>query len=106
MLSREENDLLTRVGSETPAGQLLRRYWQVVAAASELSDEKPKKRVRVLGEDLVLFRNQKRRLRSRRGTLLASRRLPLLRICRGGWHPVSLSRLEVRSLWQMPRTAL
>ena len=58
MLSQEENDLFTRVGPETPAGQLLRRYWHVVAAATELSDEKPKKRVRILGEDLVLFRNQ------------------------------------------------
>jgi 5,5'-dehydrodivanillate O-demethylase len=58
MLSQEENELLTRVGPGTPAGQLLRRYWQVVAAASELSDEKPKKRVRVLGEDLVLFRDR------------------------------------------------
>src|SRR5207245_6755046 len=45
MLSQEENDLLTRVGPATPTGQLLRRYWHVVAAASELSDEKPKKRL-------------------------------------------------------------
>jgi len=58
MLSQEENELLARVGPGTPAGQLLRRYWQVVAAASELSDEKPKKRVRVLGEDLVLYRDR------------------------------------------------
>src|SRR4029453_14376865 len=58
MLSQEENELLTRVGPETPAGKLLRRYWHVVSAASELSDEKTKKRVRILGEDLVLFRNQ------------------------------------------------
>jgi len=58
MLSQEENQLLARVGPGTPAGQLLRRYWHVVAAASELSDEKPKKKVRVLGEDLVLFRDR------------------------------------------------
>ena len=58
MLTQEENELLTRVGPGTPAGQLLRRYWHVVGAASELTTEKPKKRVRVLGEDLVLFRNQ------------------------------------------------
>ena len=57
MLNEEENDLLARIGPGTPAGQLLRRYWHVVAAALELSDEKPKKRVRMLGEDLVLFRN-------------------------------------------------
>ena len=58
MLTPEENELLTRVGPGTPAGQLLRRYWHVVGAVSELTKEKPKKRVRVLGEDLVLFRNQ------------------------------------------------
>lgn len=57
MLNQEENELLTRVGPGTPAGQLLRRYWHVVAAASELSDAKPKKRIRVLGEELVLFRD-------------------------------------------------
>jgi len=45
MLSQEENDLLTRVGPATPAGQLLRRYWHAVAAASELSDNKPQKRL-------------------------------------------------------------
>ena len=61
MLSQEENDLLTRVGPATPAGQLLRRYWHAVAAASELSDHKPKKRLKVLGEDLVLFRDEQGR---------------------------------------------
>jgi 5,5'-dehydrodivanillate O-demethylase oxygenase subunit len=58
MLTREENQLLTRVGPGTPAGELLRRYWHVVAAASEITEEKPKKRVRILGEDLVLYRNR------------------------------------------------
>jgi 5,5'-dehydrodivanillate O-demethylase len=57
MLSQEENELLTRVGPGTPAGRLLRRYWHVVAAASELTEKQPKKRVRILGEDLVLFRD-------------------------------------------------
>ena len=60
MLTQEENELLTRVGTGTPGGRLLRRYWHVVAAASELTEEKPKKRVRVLGEDLVLFRDRSR----------------------------------------------
>lgn len=59
MLSREENDLLTRVGPGTPCGNLLRRYWHPVAAASELTDEKPMKRVGILGEKLVLFRDGK-----------------------------------------------
>ena len=59
MLSREENELLTRIGPGTPAGELLRRYWHVVAAAAELSEENPKKKVTILGEKLVLFRDRK-----------------------------------------------
>ena len=59
MLSKEENDLLTRVGPGTPCGNLLRRYWQPVAAASELTEEKPKKRVKIMGEELVLYRGDK-----------------------------------------------
>ncbi len=58
MLSQEENDLLTRVGPGTPAGKLLRRYWHAVAPAAELSDAKPKKRVRILGENLLLYKNR------------------------------------------------
>lgn len=58
MLSHEENDFLTRVGPADPAGKLLRRYWHVVAAAAEITDAKPKKRVRILGEDLLLYRNR------------------------------------------------
>jgi len=56
MLTPEENELLTRVGPGTPCGDFLRRYWHPIAAASELTDEKPKMRLRILGEDLVLYR--------------------------------------------------
>jgi len=62
MLTREENELLTRVGPGTPAGELLRRYWHPVAVAAELTEENPTKFVRVLGEDLVLFRDKKGRV--------------------------------------------
>ena len=55
MLSRKENERLTRVGPSTPVGKLLRRYWHPVAVAAELN-ERPIKRVRILGEDLVLYR--------------------------------------------------
>ena len=58
MLTQEENDLLTRVNPGTPAGDLLRRYWHVAAAAAELTDAKPKKRVRILGENLILYRDK------------------------------------------------
>ncbi|HEY1267503.1 MAG TPA: Rieske 2Fe-2S domain-containing protein [Candidatus Binatia bacterium] len=62
MLSREDNELLTRVGAGTPAGELLRRYWHPIAVAKELTAEKPTQFVRVLGEDLVLFRATSGRL--------------------------------------------
>jgi len=58
MLSQEENELLSRIGPGTPAGRLLRRYWHVVGVAAELDNEKPKKRVKILGEDLVLYRDR------------------------------------------------
>ena len=57
MLSREENDYLTGVGAGRPAGELLRRYWHPVAVAGELTDEQPIKAVRILGENLVVFRD-------------------------------------------------
>ncbi|MDI9949234.1 aromatic ring-hydroxylating dioxygenase subunit alpha [Rhodococcus sp. IEGM 248] len=57
MLQPELNERLSRVGKGTPAGELYRRYWLPVAAATEL-DENPVKPVRILGEDLVLFRSE------------------------------------------------
>ena len=58
MLSREENALLTKVGPGTPMGTLLRHFWQPFALTSELphADSDPI-RVRLLGEDLVAFRD-------------------------------------------------
>lgn len=58
MLSAEENEILTRVGPGTPAGELLRRYWHPVAIAAELPEDNPVKFVRILGEDLVLFQTK------------------------------------------------
>jgi 5,5'-dehydrodivanillate O-demethylase oxygenase subunit len=58
MLTKEENERFTRVGPGTPGGELLRRYWHPVAVAQELTDEQPTRFVRVLGEDLVLFRDK------------------------------------------------
>jgi 5,5'-dehydrodivanillate O-demethylase len=57
MLTPEENALLTQVGKGTPCGELLRRYWMPVCPAAELTQAAPKKRVRLMGEDLVLFRD-------------------------------------------------
>ena len=56
VLTREENDFLTRVGPGTPAGELLRRYWWPFAPAREL-EEQPTRFVRLLGEDLVAGRH-------------------------------------------------
>jgi 5,5'-dehydrodivanillate O-demethylase len=58
MLTREDNELLTRIGPGTPCGELLRRYWQPVALVRELTDERPMKRLKILGEELVLYRGQ------------------------------------------------
>ena len=46
---------LTRVGAGTPCGELMRRYWQPVCLSADLSDLP--KRIRILGEDLVAFRD-------------------------------------------------
>ena len=54
MLSAEENELLACVGPGTPAGEAMRRYWLPVGLSADLG-ERPQY-VRVLGEDLVLFR--------------------------------------------------
>ena len=57
MLTEQENKMLTQVGPGTPGGELLRRYWQPIAVTSEL-DRNATKRVRLLGEDLVLYRDR------------------------------------------------
>jgi phthalate 4,5-dioxygenase len=58
MLSREDNELLCRVGRGTEMGDLLRQYWLPFLPSTELPepDGAPKK-VRLLGEDLVAFRD-------------------------------------------------
>jgi 5,5'-dehydrodivanillate O-demethylase len=56
MLTEEQNRKLTHVDAGTPMGELLRRYWMPIAAASEF-DTNPIKAVRLMGEDLVLYRD-------------------------------------------------
>jgi hypothetical protein len=48
---------LARTNSKTPCGEYLRRYWHPVALTSEIS-EIPKE-IRILGEDLVIFKSSK-----------------------------------------------
>ena len=58
MLSAEQNRALTEVGPGTRMGALLRRYWHPIAAVAEL-DDTPTKAVRLLGEDLVLYKDKR-----------------------------------------------
>ena len=57
MPTKEENDLITQTGPATPCGAFMRRYWQPVALAEELPPDGRPVPVRLLGEDLVLFRD-------------------------------------------------
>jgi len=58
MLSHEDNERLCRVGPGTPMGNMLRRYWQPALLSSELEERDGVPiRTRLLGEDLVAFRD-------------------------------------------------
>jgi phthalate 4,5-dioxygenase oxygenase subunit len=63
MFSREENELLTRVGAGTAMGDLMRRYWLPALLSEEIAmPDSPPVRVRLLGEDLVAFRDSEGRV--------------------------------------------
>ena len=93
MLSKEENELLTRVGPGTPAGEMLRRYWWPVGFTEHVREKGRPVRTRLLGEDLVLFRDGNGRLGllglhcSHRGTSLEFGRVDDrgIRCCYHGW---------------------
>jgi 5,5'-dehydrodivanillate O-demethylase oxygenase subunit len=93
MMSKEENELLTRVGAGTPAGEMLRRYWWPVGFTEHVKAKGSPTRVRLLGEDLVLFRDGGGRLGilglhcSHRGTSLEFGRVEDsgIRCCYHGW---------------------
>ena len=61
MLSRQDNELLTQVGPGTPMGAVLRSYWLPVLFSDELHADGPPMRVRLVGEDLVAFRDSEGR---------------------------------------------
>jgi phenylpropionate dioxygenase-like ring-hydroxylating dioxygenase large terminal subunit len=56
MLTSEQNELLCRTDPGTPGGEFMRRYWQPVALSKEVTPGGKPKQVRIMGEDLVLFR--------------------------------------------------
>jgi 5,5'-dehydrodivanillate O-demethylase len=57
VLKPEQNKALMEVGPGTLMGDLMRRYWQPVAAVAELN-QSPTKPVRLMGEDLVLYKDK------------------------------------------------
>ncbi|MBM4298664.1 MAG: Rieske 2Fe-2S domain-containing protein, partial [Deltaproteobacteria bacterium] len=61
MISAEENRLLTETNRGAPCGELLRRYWQPVALSEELPAGSAPLKVKILGEELALFRDDQGR---------------------------------------------
>src|ERR1700753_4412861 len=61
MMSQEQNDLITRIGPTDPCGKLMRIYWQPAAVGDELQGPRPIRPVKLLGEDLVMFRDDQGR---------------------------------------------
>jgi phthalate 4,5-dioxygenase len=57
MLSKEDNEFLCRVGPGTPMGNLLRQYWMPFIKSEDLEADGEPKRVKLLGEDLIAFRD-------------------------------------------------
>lgn len=62
MLTKEENDLVTQTNPGTPGGAFMRRYWHPVALSAELPPGGAPIARRILGEDLVLFRDESGRV--------------------------------------------
>jgi phthalate 4,5-dioxygenase oxygenase subunit len=62
MFTKAENRLITLTGPDTPGGALMRCYWHPVALADELPSGGPPVPVKILGEELVLFRDDRGRL--------------------------------------------
>jgi nitrite reductase/ring-hydroxylating ferredoxin subunit len=62
VLSKEENEILTRVGQGTIMGDLMRQYWLPFLYSWEVEPDGPPLRVRLLGEDVIVFRDSAGRL--------------------------------------------
>jgi phenylpropionate dioxygenase-like ring-hydroxylating dioxygenase large terminal subunit len=85
------DDYLTRVGPGTPAGEYLRRFWHPVAHSAMLKDLPLA--IRILGEDLVIFRDRSQRIGllhrhcAHRGTSLEFGKIETrgIRCCYHGW---------------------
>src|ERR1700712_3579054 len=62
MLSHQDNETLVRVGAETPMGSLFRLFWIPFFFSKDLVADGQPKRVMLLGEDLVAFRDSQGRV--------------------------------------------
>ena len=60
-MTPEENELLCRVEGHAPMGQLMRRHWIAACLSEEIEPDGPPVKTRLLGEDLVVFRDTKGR---------------------------------------------
>lgn len=58
MVSRADNERFTNIDAGTPMGELLRRYWQPIAAVGEFDDGPRTKPIKLLGENLVLYKDK------------------------------------------------
>ena len=93
MLSKVENEMITRVGPGTPAGEMLRRYWWPVGFSEHVKEKGSPIKATLLGEEFVLFRDGAGRLGmvelhcSHRGTSLEYGRVEErgIRCCYHGW---------------------
>ena len=80
MLSQKDNEALTRVGAGTPMGELMRRYWIPAAFSHQVAKpDCPPIRVKLMGENLVLFRDTHGRVGLHRRALPAPHRVHVLR---------------------------
>ncbi len=62
-MTPEENDLLCRVEGDAPMGQIMRRHWIAACLAEEVAEpDGAPVRTRLLGENLIVFRDSKGRL--------------------------------------------
>src|SRR5439155_4156031 len=63
MLSKQENELITRTNAGTPMGELLRRYWVPALLSEEIPEpDCPPVQVKILGEELIAFRDSNGRI--------------------------------------------
>ena len=105
MLSAKDNEALTRVGRGTPMGELMRRYWQPIAAVARARRARRRCRCGCWARTSCSTRTSGT-LRPARSPLPASPRRPLVRHCRGVRAALPLSWLALRRDGPVPGAAV